>query len=1008
MLQIMRHPDLYYNPACFIQDVVGVDWRQSPGKKPVFLFPTQTLLEFVEEQLLPVIGSWGGARFLLFDALVREILEETRPELIDLTPGSSILLLRFVVLDLAQQGLIPYLAQAFPASSFYTALRQELLLLKRAALDPSVFSEMVKGGSQPLQELALVYDRWHQYLSQQQLADGEEKIRLATRDSVNATCWQRLEHLWVIGFTDFTPQQETFLHQISNFIPVTVVFDHSPAKRNGLLLPAIRRPVQQEKVYISSAGPDKATSSSLNYLQAALWAPKPPLSPVNADGSLELFKVKGGSRYEIAAIATEIKSLLANDPTLTADQIGIITVYPLEQVHQILTSYDLPVSVNLRRPIADEPAAKTLLQPLQTVLSDYEWAEMIKFLRIGGIIPEEELYMIDPPRTLAQWHTTLNNLATITEQGAQLEALLSSLDQLPRQGTYEQFFQFSLAWLDHPALLKSFLPTSKTPEPYFNARFEQTAVLGKLRGLLKKALALAKAVQVPQVSLHDYYLTLEAILALESSQRPTSWASGVRLLTPEEARGVAFRITFIADLNEGIMPHLNPGGWLLQEETTEKWPNRYCFPTNLEQLLRERLLFFSAVNTAREKLVLSCCQTSAEGEILNPSSFWEDVDRLLPSGLYRKEIKTNHLSIARQMTKEPVALNSEIRQKIRAELTRRQTNNNGQLGDEAAALLQSIWTVKPLSISALESYGVCPFSYFCRYWLQIKPLAEPEIIPSRLSEGSIAHLILKDFFLQHRGEVLQRNRLSTYMEEIRALVERYYPQTAAETWMLRHNLLVLGRENLVSTLNRVLQEEVNWAEKTNGCFTPRYLELGFGGITEEADAQSTPTPLVLQIEQASPAQPPLKLWGKIDRVDTDKAGNFVVYDYKSGKAPTKGEITTGKRLQLPFYLLAVHQLFRPGGKPVGAAYYSLRQADRLRGIWHRDALDFGINIKGTLPDAEWEALVGNAVSVAFRSYYGMLKGQFPFCPPDQCPRYCVYQSICHHLSWGGEDEDDAE
>ena len=1007
MLQIMRHSDLYHDPVAFVQNVVGVEWCQSHGKKPVFLFPTQTLLEFWEEQLLPVIGSWGGTRFLLFDALVREILDETRPELIDLTLGSSVLLLRFVVQELAQQGLIPYLAQAFPSASFYTALRQELLLLKRAALDPPVFFKMVKGGSQPLQELALVYDRFQQCLNQRQLADAEEKIRLATVDSVHATCWQRLEHLWVIGFTDFTPQQEAFLHQIGNLIPVTVVFDHGPAKRNGILLPAMRTPVRQEKVLISSAGPDKAASSGLNYLQAALWAPESLLPPAASDDSLELFKVKGGSRYEIAAIAVAIKDLLATDPTLTADQIGIITVYPLEQVHQILASYDLPVTVNLRRPIGEEPAAKALLQPLETVLSDYEWAEMIKFLRIGGIIPEEELYGVDPPTTFAQWQRTLTNLAATAEQKALIHALLSCLDRLPRQGTYTQFFQASLAWLDHPCLLKSFLPMNRTPEPYLHARYYQTAVLGKLRGLLQKALALATAVQTPEVSLHEFYLTLEAILALESSQKPTSWASGVRLLTPEEARGVAFRVTFVAGLNEGAMPHLTPGGWLLQEETTQKWPTRYRFPTNVEQLLRERLLFFYVVNTAREKLVLSCCQTSAEGDTLNPSSFWEDVDRLLPAGQYRKEVKVDQLRMARQMAKYPADLDSEIRQKIRGELARRQSNTNGQLGPEAATLLQSIWTVKPLSISALESYGICPFSYFCRYWLQIKPLAEPEIIPSRLTEGSIAHLILREFFLQRRGEVLQRNRLSTYTEEIRALVEQYYPQDH-ETSMLRHNLLVLGRENLVSTLTKVLQEEVDWGEKTDGRFTPRYLELGFGGITEEADAQSTPAPLVLSIEHASPDQPPLKLWGKIDRVDTDGAGNFVVYDYKSGKAPTKAEITTGKRLQLPFYLLAVLQLFRPGGKPVGAAYYSLRQADRFRGIWHQEALDFGINIKGALSDEEWEAILGNAFSVAFRSYYGMLKGNFPFCPPDQCPHYCVYQPICHHLSWGGEDEDEAE
>ena len=265
-----------------------------------------------------------------------------------------------------------------------------------------------------------------------------------------------------------------------------------------------------------------------------------------------------------------------------------------------------------------------------------------------------------------------------------------------------------------------------------------------------------------------------------------------------------------------------------------------------------------------------------------------------------------------------------------------------------AQFLQAKLGDHPFSMSALEEYGTCPFLYFCRRWLKIDPLGEPEIIPSRLTEGSVAHFVLKEFFQCHRGHVLRRDCLDSYLAEIRALVEAYYPQTDAAQSMLHHNLLVLGRENLISILTRVVQEEVEWGEKTAGRFTPCYFELGFGGLKHEADASSTPKPLVLAVEDASPDQPPLKIWGKIDRVDTDRAGNFIVYDYKTGNPPSQTESLSGKR---PSFLVSAGS--KPpflGRRANGAAYYSL-QNQPVTGIWRQEAQAFGIKSRNTAAEA---------------------------------------------------------
>lgn len=1013
MLKIIRHPDLYRDPVRSIRDLMGLEWQKPGQQKPVLIFPTQTLLEYWEEQLLPAVGSWGGVRFVLFDGFVRDLLQETRPDLSDLTPGDSVLLLRLAVSALAQEGKIPYLAQAFPAAGFYAALRQEISLLKRAGLEPAFFRNLVPATNQPLRELAAVYERYQQLLNERHLADGEEKFRLAVAESANAVHWLKGKQLLVIGFTDFTQQQEALLHKLGHQMEVTVVFDHGLTDRKGLPLPTLQTKEKTSELVYSryqAKEENKEGRLLLFHLQQNLWSSLPESTPPGPDGSVELLKVKGGSRHELVAVANVLKGLLTADPTLSPEEIGVITPYPIEEAYEILSGFGIPVTAQINNPLTHEPAAKALLQPFRVVLSAFDWAEMVKYLRWGGIYPPDQLYRIDPPATLGEWEAALTKIDALAEgKGAQSKDLLTLLADIPLHGTYGEYFQRCLEWLDYPLLLNNFLPPSVGSTSFLPARFVQTSFLGKLRALVQKGQNLTGSFASQEVKLADFYLTLESMLAQEFTPKPTTWQNGVRLLTPTEARGLSFRVSFVVGLNEGVVPHLNPAGWLLREETVQDWMLASFLPTNRDQLLRERVLFSYVLKTAREKLVLTCSQTNAEGEEVNPSSFWDDLKKLLPTGQPIKEVETASL-LTPLCSVSTVALGMEIEEKIEAALGRHRDGRarNGYLGPSEAQFLQAKLGDQPFSISALEEYGTCPFLYFCRRWLKIDPLGEPEIIPSRLTEGSVAHFVLKEFFQCHRGHVLRRDCLDSYLAEIRALVEAYYPQTDAAQSMLHHNLLVLGRENLISILTRVVQEEVEWGEKTAGRFTPCYFELGFGGLKHEADASSTPKPLVLAVEDASPDQPPLKIWGKIDRVDTDRAGNFIVYDYKTGNPPSQTEILSGKRLQLPLYLLAVNRLFLPEGEPMGAAYYSLQKTNRLRGIWRQEAQAFGIKSRNTLAAEAWTGTLEGAVTAALRAYHAILQGAFPFCPPKMCPAYCEFWSICRQGIWGKEEQDETE
>lgn len=1008
MLKIIRHQALYKDPAGFIENILQNQSPKTGGSKLVFLFPTQAVMEYWEEQLLLAFGSWGGARFLLFDGLVREILNETRPQMIDLSPGRGALLLRLLAEELSADARLSYLTTAVSSPRLYSSLRKEILILKRARIEPRTFTGLVTDGSPALQDLSLLYDHYQKYMEEHNLADAEEKIRLATMDAPKSTWLQQLDHLLVFGFTDFTRQQTELLHTISSIVKVTLVFDHSMTGRKGLSPPAFTGYEVLEEEVIPA--PAKPTAHLLGALQATVWRKNSAALSLPPDASMRLIKAKGGWRREVAHLADELKRVISANANLSPEQIGFVTPYPLSTVYQILIASGLSVTTKLSAPISTEPVARALLQPFKVVLTDFSWAEMINYLRLGGINIVQAFYTFVPPATLSGWQTKLSTTFDQRPEIAEhITSLLKLVGNIPPEGTFEDYLTVCLQWISHPLLRNGLLPDRLTSEPYLQARYLQTALLSKIRRMLNNTHASLFRLAQRKMTCNDFYLILQSLLEAERIQLPTSWENGIRLLSPSEVRGVNFKVTVFAGLNEGFFPRIDPEGWLLRGEEIKRSPVAVSIPNNLDKLAMERLLFFYLINSAQEQLILSYCETDQEGEPVNPSSFLEDLLTLYPS---LKESIT--VANSGEPFFKPVPskgkLRTEIADKIAYEHGRRQGKHTESRGlqEKEREVLKSKFTVKPMSVSALEEYAACPFGFFCHWLLKLESMEEPEFLPSRLIEGDRYHAILRQFFGRHQGEVLSRRLLPQYLEEIRVLVTDNYSLGDESVPLIHRNFLTLGREKFYLRLEKVIKEEVAWAEQTAGRFTAKYLELGFGGIKKDADPASTAQPLVLTAGLDNGSWPPLRLWGKMDRVDTDREGRFIIYDYKSGNPPQLKAIKEGQLLQLPLYMLAVSRLFLPAGEPVGAAYYSLKQVDRRRGIWRKEALNFGLKIHGALTEDKWDTLVEHSIQKALSYYRGILQGDFSFAPPEECRSYCEFRKICRRARWGREFENEVK
>lgn len=266
-----------------------------------------------------------------------------------------------------------------------------------------------------------------------------------------------------------------------------------------------------------------------------------------------------------------------------------------------------------------------------------------------------------------------------------------------------------------------------------------------------------------------------------------------------------------------------------------------------------------------------------------------------------------------------------------------------------------------LSTSQLNIYARCPYQFFCRYILGIEPYEEEtmELTPS--TEGSMVHKVLYDFWQMYlHGPLPSVDAAQMKIEE---LLREEYARNGQ-----------LASDRIISQLRLFIRRDLALVEEG---FRPAYLEKGFRN-------------LMISTEEG-----PVALRGVIDRIDRNSQGDYVLYDYKTGSAPTLTEILNGADIQIATYLLAAQDLF-PQARNVGVAYYLTKDTRRVgiyRHEFHKQLLVRAGN--NCLQDKEFLGLIDFFQETIQDLLMRIFNGEFPVEPSSaNLCRYCPYQGIC--------------
>jgi hypothetical protein len=623
--------------------------------------------------------------------------------------------------------------------------------------------------------------------------------------------------------------------------------------------------------------------------------------PLPPRDSLRILQCAGRYR-EIESIGSELAGLLARglDPGEAAVVVRHIETYG-EMIEDVFSRYGIPHAFETGVPLLRIPFIKYWMSLVDLVAGDRPRELFARVL--GSAYANPRLTpKYDPERVLEdvgyidRRHLRASTLAArrnspLTPALERFEAVLDGLEQA------------SLS----PARFLARLP----PQAALSGRDRQA--WSTLREEIEAADLLTG-----EMTFSRFRLLASEIAALRTADRLSASAAApgvarVRIMPPHALGYRSYRYLYAPGFADGEIPAPAAKNPLLPDDVVEAL-NKTVKPgrilTSRQRNRREPLHLFMVLDSASERATLTWPGSTLEGEPIYPSIYIGEVLRHfdpqpsaiagppqpLEPGEYLREVARAWRSGAVEDSHAAELLGAGI--VGRAALERR-----GAFRADVAA--SSVPVDGAWSPSELNALAACPFVFLARYRLGIRPPGLPDFeVPAR-EVGSLAHEILREFYVRPVPE--SEDEARTRMQEVltrklaRVDIDGQGPSTVIDPslWKIRRPQLV-----------RALLEYVRFAVSD--------AREGYETLAEYLD---------LPLPQALLGETLLK--GKPDHVAVRRAGGRLTHlridDFKYSAASSATGRQLQQSVQIPVYAhLAARALNAEPGVQIEGRYILLR------------------------------------------------------------------------------------
>ena len=357
----------------------------------------------------------------------------------------------------------------------------------------------------------------------------------------------------------------------------------------------------------------------------------------------------------------------------------------------------------------------------------------------------------------------------------------------------------------------------------------------------------------------------------------------------------------------------------------------------IENLYEENFNIYKAFSTAEEKLFLSYASTDSDGKSLRPSIMIMKIKKIFPkleeqSDVINKkyeiinykvtyeELLENIYKLHNDENIEPIWYmvykyykeQNEWKSKLDNDLQGLiYTNNPKDISKDVVEKLYG--NTLNTSVSRLEKYSNCPFSYYLQYGLNLKEKEELKI--QSFNTGSFMHETIDTFFQYVKQEDIKLPHLL----EDEDLIEKLVSKIIEEELELNRNIIFTATAKyriLVRRLKKIVTKALKYI--IEGLV---HSEFDISGTEVEFGKKGEYKPIILTLEDGKRVE----IIGKIDRIDTaqDESGKYLrIIDYKSSaKNIDLNQVYAGMQIQLLTYLDAVCK--QEDLMPAGILYFSL-------------------------------------------------------------------------------------
>ncbi|TKC19322.1 PD-(D/E)XK nuclease family protein [Robertmurraya kyonggiensis] len=215
-----------------------------------------------------------------------------------------------------------------------------------------------------------------------------------------------------------------------------------------------------------------------------------------------------------------------------------------------------------------------------------------------------------------------------------------------------------------------------------------------------------------------------------------------------------------------------------------------------------------------------------------------------------------------------------------------------------------------VSAAKLEALAKCPYSYFLKNVLRVRPIEHIEYDPYRwldaATRGSLLHSIFEKFYKEIKVE---KPSVKAHENTIQTIAGKLIDRQKVLIPPPNERIFAKEVDDILACCTIFLKEE----ETHSKSYRPLHFEYAFGVRDYE--------PAVITL----PSGDTIHVAGMIDRVDEADSGDYHIIDYKTGSTYSYNNrdiFKGGRQLQHMLYALAIEQhLQLESGKVQESAYY---------------------------------------------------------------------------------------